>query len=174
MYTTRTKPWVRAPPHRELKIAAPVQLWQNLAINTLKYGLSYVEGLPNVAKVMQTRAYQDFATVVRVAECDSMEKLYCMDVVPHLTQWKLEHVQAVETRVPGAPATMTAEVQEPPSKRQRVEATAAQTQKQAKIDAMKLQNRQDELDLKLDLQLQAEEQKAHELAQMKDALIRQK
>jgi len=36
MYTTRTKPWVRAPvgcahrvrapPHRELKIAAPVQL----------------------------------------------------------------------------------------------------------------------------------------------------
>ena len=103
------------------------------------------------------------------------KKLKCeMDVVPHLTQWKLEHVQAVETRVPGAPATMTAEVQEPPSKRQRVEATAAQTQKQAKIDAMKLQNRQDELDLKLDLQLQAEEQKAHELAQMKDALIRQK
>ncbi len=105
-----------------------VASWQNLAINTLKYGLSYVEGLPNVAKVMQTRAYQDFATVVRVAECDSMEKLYCMNVVPHLTQWKLEHVQAVETRVPGAPATMTAEVQEPPSKRQRVEATAAQTQ----------------------------------------------
>ena len=54
---------------------------------------------------------------------------------------------------------MIAEVQEPPSKRQRVEATAAQTEKQAKIDAMKLQYRQDELDLKLDLQLQAEEQK---------------
>ncbi len=27
MYTTRTKRRVRAPPHRELKIAAPVQLW---------------------------------------------------------------------------------------------------------------------------------------------------
>ena len=39
---------------------------------------------------------------------------------------------------------------------------------------MKLQYRQDELDLKLDLQLEAEEQKAHELAQMKDALIRRK
>ncbi|DBB01411.1 TPA: hypothetical protein ACH3X1_000076 [Trebouxia sp. C0004] len=103
-----------------------------------------------------------------------MEKLHCMDAVPHLTRWKLEHVQAVETRVPGASATMTAEVQGPPSKRQRVEATAAQTQKQAQIDAMKLQNRQDELDLKLDLQLEAEEQKAHELAQMKDALIRTK
>ena len=97
-----------------------------------------------------------------------------MDAVPHVTQWKLEHVQAVETRVPAAPAAMTAQVQEPPSKRQRVEATAAQTEKQAKIDAMKLQNRQDELDLKLDLQLEAEEQKAHELAQMKDALIRRK
>ena len=151
-----------------------VAWWQNLAINTLKYGLGYVEGLPNVAKVMQTRAYQNFATAVRVAECDSMEKLHCMDAVPHLTQWKLEHVQAVETRVPAAPAAMTAQVQEPPSKRQRVEATAAQTEKQAKIDAMKLQNRQDELDLKLDLQLEAEEQTAHELAQMKDALIRRK
>ncbi len=111
---------------------------------------------------------------MRVAECDSMEKLHCMDAVPHLTQWKLEHVQAVGTRVPAALAAMTAEIQEPPPKRQRVEATAAQTQKQAKIDAMKLQNRQDELDLKLDLQLEAEEQKAYELAQMKDALIRQK
>ena len=143
-----------------------VAWWQNLAINTLKYGLGYVEGLPNVAKVMQTRAYQNFATAVRVAECDSMEKLHCMNAVPHLTQWKLEHVQG-----PAAPAAMTAEVQEPPSKRQRVEATTAQTQKQAKIDAMTLQNRQDELDLKLDLQLEAEEQKAHELAEMKDALI---
>jgi len=151
-----------------------VAWWQNLAINTLKYGLGYVEGLPNVAKVMQTRAYQNFATAVRVAECDSMEKLHCMGAVPHLTQWKLEHVQAVETRVPAAPAAMTAQVQEPPSKGQRVEATAAQTEKQAKIDAMKLQNRQDELDLKLDLQLEAEEQTAHELAQMKDALIRRK
>ncbi len=26
MSTTRTEPWVRAPPHRELKSAAPVQL----------------------------------------------------------------------------------------------------------------------------------------------------
>ena len=55
-----------------------------------------------------------------------------------------------------------------------MEATAAQTEKQAKIDAMKLQNRQDELDLKLDLQLEAEEQNPHELAQMKDALIKRK
>ena len=70
-----------------------VAWWQNLAINTLKYGLSYVEGLPNVAKVIQTRAYEKFATVVRVAECDSMEKLHFMDAVPHLTKWKLEHVQ---------------------------------------------------------------------------------
>ncbi|KAL0031450.1 hypothetical protein WJX77_001117 [Trebouxia sp. C0004] len=151
-----------------------VAWWQNLAINTLKYGLGYVEGLPNVAKVMQTRAYQNFATAVRVVECDSMEKLHCMDAVPHLTRWKLEHVQAVGTRVPAALAAMTAEIQEPTSKRQRVEATAAQTQKQAKIDAMKVQNRQGELDLKLDLQLEAEEQKAHELVQMKDALIRTK
>jgi len=32
MYTTRTKPWVRAPPHRELKIAAPVQLWYDVTL----------------------------------------------------------------------------------------------------------------------------------------------
>ena len=45
-----------------------VAWWQNSAMNTLTYGLSYVEGLPNVAKVMQTRAYENFATAVRVAE----------------------------------------------------------------------------------------------------------
>ena len=32
MYTTRTKPWVRAPPHRELKIAAPVQLCLSICL----------------------------------------------------------------------------------------------------------------------------------------------
>ncbi len=143
-----------------------VAWWQNSAINILKYGLSYVEGLPNVAKVMQTRAYQDFATAVRVAECDSMEKLHCMDAVPHLAQWKVEHVQALETRVPAAPVAMTAAVQEPPSKRQKLEATAAQLEMQAEVDAMMFQNRQKEVEL----QLRAEKQKAHELAQQEDAL----
>ena len=35
MYTTRTKPWVRAPPHRELKIAAPVQLCPETCLSHL-------------------------------------------------------------------------------------------------------------------------------------------
>ena len=56
-----------------------------LSHNTLKHGLSYVEGLPNVAKVMQTGAHENFATAVRVAQCDSMEMLHGMDAVPHLT-----------------------------------------------------------------------------------------
>ena len=65
---------------------------------------------------MQTGAHEQNATTVRVAECDNMEKLHCIDAVPHLTQWELEHVQAVETRVPAAAASaaMTIEVQQPP------------------------------------------------------------
>ncbi len=156
--------------------------WQALPINILKYGVGFVQGPPNVAKVMQTHEYDTFSTSVRQAECDSMAKLQRMDEVPHLAQWKMQqlhyagescrteaydvkqlHTESLETRVHTTqeePAvTAEAVTQEPLPKRQRVEATAAEISEkemQAQIDVLRSQNRQEGLKL----QLQAEKQAA--------------
>ena len=61
--------------------------WQALPINTLKYGTNFVQGLPNVLKVMQLPEYALFSDKVRQAECDSMEKLHMMQDVPYLAAW---------------------------------------------------------------------------------------
>ncbi len=94
--------------------------WQALPITTLKYGADFEKKqLGGVKEVMETGAYGIFATSVREAELDSMEKL-CLKV-PYLEKWAEEQV-LLSYAVQGSAAESDLSA----SKRQRLESTEVQ------------------------------------------------
>ena len=52
--------------------------------------MNFVQGLPNVLKVMRLPEYALFSEKVRQAECDSMEKLQLMQDMSYLAEWNTE------------------------------------------------------------------------------------
>jgi len=154
--------------------------WQALPINILKYGMKFVQGLPNVVRIMQMPEYAFFSDKVRQAECDSMEKLQIVQEVPYLEEWNRQqphhvgeksqqvahHAESLSTafsetreqsQVRSAEAAGVLS-QEPLAKRQRVETNAADMREQelqAELDQLKSQWRQKKLQLQIDTQKQA-------------------
>jgi len=94
--------------------------WQALPITTLKYGADFEKKqLDGVKEVMATDEYGIFATNVREAELDSMEKLGLK--VPYLKTWAQEQA-SLNYAVKGS----AAESDEPATKRLRLESFEVQ------------------------------------------------
>jgi len=94
--------------------------WQALPIKTLKYGADFEKKqLEGVKEVMATDEYGIFATNVREAELDSMEKLGLK--VPYLKKWAQE-----QASLNYAAKGSAAESDEPAAKRLRLESFEAQ------------------------------------------------
>ncbi len=147
--------------------------WQALPINKLKYGMNFVQGLPNVLKVMQLPEYVLYSNRVRQAECDSMERLHMMQDVPYLAEWNRKqakhareepqqvahHEDSISTIFSATreqPHVRSAEAaginSAPVAKKQRVEAHVAQTIKQDS-EEQALQAELAQLDAQLEAQL---------------------
>ena len=129
--------------------------WQALPLKGLKHTQEYLNRqVPGVQEVLQTPVYRQFAEQVIRQEADSLQKLGLK--APHLALWTSSTSQS-SSAAPASTAEMVCvssagacTSMERPAKRKRTE---AEIELQARLDDLKSQNRQDELELQIQQEL---------------------